>query len=173
MEEYIVIRMGSVRLAFGKEEVKGLCRCSDFIKAQLEFADPDSEDVKEFNVKSDNFSEENLRDCFNYLVEHKYNPPKYGKVISRRIEDHLHNQTDLQLASKYSDPFAVMKLISCATYFQIQSLLSLCNMVVGVKIKIDPNDPESFKQVLQMYNITQEYNSLVEAEYKQKYEFLQ
>ena len=171
MSAALQIQKGETSLEFSSSEVEQLKACSGLISSELAFVEEDTS-KNHLQVSSEAFDGQQMADCFAYLRVHDFKPPQYGKIVSSKLEDHFTHPFDLSLAQRYSATGLVFRLRSAAKYFQIPSVVALCNVMFGLSIWFDPADPASFKAVMDKFKIQGEYNLHVERELKARHSFL-
>ena len=174
MSSDLVIKMEGQEWRFSGDECEKLKSCSHMVKDRAEEvteSDPDTTEDIEIPITDDRFKPAQVDECIKYLKSHSYNPPIYGKVISNQIEKNIEDEAGRTQVSAY-DRITVAKLLSCADFLQIPSIITLCLFRVAIEIFIDTNQAGAVNNMMEKFNITATYTVQTEVDLKAKFPFL-
>lgn len=158
--------------SFTAAEAENLAGCCGLIKDVVDFSDGgDSAQATEIPLDPDQDTEV-IQEIIGYLRRHNFNPVPPKKVVSRQLEDHFAHPEDLKLAQRYYDPTRCLILRGVASYLQIPSILSICNLLTAIYIAIDVSQADAYALKLRELGILEEYTPQIEKELLQKYPFL-
>jgi hypothetical protein len=166
----VVLKKGDASFKFSHEEVEELKKVSRFVHDHMEFSD-DMED-KVFNIETEDFTADNLKDAVDYLRALNFKPTVYRKINTNKLDHEVDTDFERNLAKKYVQVKDIKKLHSVGKYLQIRALQVFALIILGVRLKVDENQHNSLEQIKQAWNITQPYDMNVEKALKDKYDFL-
>ena len=170
----VLTNQNGFELVFNSDESEGLISCCELVKCNLEFLDEQDASLRvAATIPFDpSINCEIVKECFDYLRRHNFNPIQAKKVVSSKLEDHFSDIEDLNLAKKYADPTKCLELRDVAAYLRIPNVINICNLLTAMYILVDVSHPDGYQHKLKELGITEEYTWQTEKLLLQKYPFL-
>ena len=168
------IRIDNETLSFDVEKAQKLRVCSELVNMLMEErddCDPDNTEPIVVDIDTYEFRIEHIKKAIEYLEHYGYDPPKYGKIISRDIRKNLSGDYDSDFANNYT-MLTIKPIHACADYLQIFSLKELCQIRIGSDIYIDSDEPGSIHALMKEHGLTDVYTIQTEVGLKKNYPFL-